>query len=152
MASNLGANFVLGQRWAQSTINPDGCLNEGMIGAWAASLLTDADWVPTLVNTTHDDLDACQYRQTLGPGSYGIDILFTGGPDCGIIEWWANAILQGPTQDTYLAVAAKILYQNTFVLVQPSSDVTMKLRVNGKNAASTNHYCRISGLWISRYI
>lgn len=151
MGMNLSGQYLNAQQWPQVAINPDGCLIAGMVGTWSASLLTTSDWAPTLVNTTHADLDKIYYKQNLGPGTYALDMLFTAGPDCCKVEWYDGPYLQA-TQDLYKAGVEKLLWQVTFVKTQPISEFTLGLRVRDKNAASSDYYCRISGIWISRYI
>lgn len=109
-------------------------------GTWAFGV--QGGWANyVFFNTSHDDADELDFQVYLAAGTYTLRILSNKGPSSGIISFDIDGA----------EVASLDLYNDPSVINEISSQAgiavataglkTLTMRVDGKNASATFHYC-----------
>lgn len=95
-------------------------------------------------NSTHDDGDEVTYNAYLASGTYTIRVTMQKADDKGKVDVINNT--DGVTlisqNDNYNAAIAVHYMETSFTITNPSIK-NFSLKVNGKNAASSNHFMGI---------
>lgn len=110
-------------------------------GTWTVSSNVSQIFTSFFLNTTHNDLDELNYLVYLSAGTWQLDFVTIKNSDQGIAKIYidANLVL---TYDKYAAAAAfNQVATAAGIVIAASGTKTIRLLIDGKNAASSNHYC-----------
>ena len=99
-------------------------------------------------NGSHADGDSYHWSTYLAKGKYRFFITYEKGPDRGIMEFTVNSIVEGTT-DFYDAIPKYGSCSGVFIL-QNFGLVELEIRVNSKNAASSDYLVGFSKFELER--
>lgn len=114
-------------------------------GSWVIEGGGIQQWCGLLYNTTDDDLDEIHFKLWLQKGTYTMIHLTRSQNDAGIMKTYIDTTLVD-TWDAYALLRTDNVRRVVTGISVPTTGLkTLKIKVDGKNASSLNHYCRLSG-------
>ena len=109
-------------------------------GTWAWTSNTNQWCGGYFGNTSHADGDELNYKVYVSPGTYTISLCTLKNSDHGIIKVY----LDGTLILTYDCYAAVVTYNQigsaTGIIINDPGIKTLKIKIDGKNVASTDYY------------
>ncbi len=124
-------------------------------GTWAAAIYDTQWFCANLSNTSHADGDNITFNDiTLVRGTYTLRCYCYENTDAGIVDFdiqeEGGSFVEVASQDHYAASAAATFKESTSITVAASGKHNLKLRVDGKNGASSDHAARVSAIELIR--
>ncbi len=120
-------------------------------GTWGISVtLSQTHYIYRYRNSTHDDLDGLRFKVYLDAGTYSWKIIHTAFTDRGILELLIDGISKA-TIDLYNSVVDYDVIKNVSGIFVSSAGLrNVDIRINGKNASSSNHYAFVTTMVLYR--
>lgn len=119
-------------------------------GTWSVQVNTGGIMCGFIQNNTTADADAVSWDVYLTAGDYAVQLLHLRSTNSGIIKLDLDTtnIL---TQDAYAAGGTDFnnISEDTFTITT-SGFYTLKLKVDGKNAGSSDYYCMVQAIILRR--
>jgi spore cortex formation protein SpoVR/YcgB (stage V sporulation) len=119
-------------------------------GTWIYVANTSQIYNLQLQNSTTADGDEIVYKVYLSAGTYQLSTIGLHHTDSGIIKIYLNTDLID-TIDQYSAAPSQAnQIKLTSVTVSDNAIYSLKIKLDGKNASSSDYNCRLSGLSLMR--
>ena len=120
-------------------------------GTWTTSIDPAMETNAVFYNvTSHADADEINYIATFTAGTYNLDVLHWKVGSMGIFKIYVGATLY-KTIDGYAAVEDQNVYNRTTGLNITETGVqTVRVVIDGKNGAASDHKCAIQKLVFTR--
>ena len=116
-------------------------------GTWVANYVAiGLSSVTGISNSTHNDADEFTIAIRAPVGTYKMRVHYAKDSDCGKFDTYMDASNLGNT-DTYGTVDMAVVEYTGLSL---GGSHSIKIKVNGKHASSSNHYVRIHAISLTR--
>jgi len=115
----------------------------GSVGTWTITLGQTGGVAASFFigNTTHADGDYVEYKVTLPAGTYHCLYGLVRAGDQGIIKFYVDGVLK-KTTDCYNPTA-EFLAEDVSFVVSTTGNITLRWKVDGKNASSSSYNCKL---------
>jgi len=112
-------------------------------GTWTSGVTAVHLLSHQFVNSTMDDLDECNFKVMLAQGTYTLQVPAYAAGNRGIKKIYLDAVLIA-TFDSYAGVNAVVIHEQTGIVVSAGKLYTLTLKIDGKNAASSDYEGNVS--------
>ena len=121
-------------------------------GTWLWQINNNAENNGRIYNSTHADGDEIVYSMFLDAGTYTLIVIYASGPNGGIIDFYVDNVVV-KSVDTWTGAATQNNRSvTTSIVISDAGLKTLKFKVNGKNAASGNHYVMLQAFCFFRTV